>query len=216
MSIQTIIYISFLTIFYTVGFAQENCSLRKNQEGIKVHLCETEGSLFKTIKVSFEAKGSIKSYASGVLHIENYKSWQGSINHVKTLKQISGTELIYYAEIDAPWPIEQRDLIFHLKVTQNQLSKVLTVTLKEMPTYIPEKEGIIRIPSAESTLTVSPITKNHLKVEYILHVNPGGGIPAFIANMFAANSPWNTFKNFRQKLENGEFKIDYSLPIANY
>jgi len=205
-----------IATFISTTNAQDDCALRKNQEGIKVYLCETEGSPFKTIIVSFETKGSIKSYASGVLDINNYKSWQVSINHVKILKQISKTELIYYAEIDAPWPIEQRDLIFHLKVIQHPVSKKLTVTLKEMPSYMPEQEGIIRIPLAESTLTVTPITTNHLKVEYILQVNPGGDIPAFIANMFAANTPWQTFRNFRNKLESNEFDNNNVAEIINY
>ena len=210
--------LSFLIIAASISpsFAQDNCTLRKNQEGIKVYLCETEGSPFKTIKVSFEAKGSIKSYASGVLNINNYKSWQVNISNIKTLKQISKTELIYYSEIDIPWPIDHRDIIFHLTVNQDKKSKVLTIALNHLPTYIPEKEDIIRISLAESALTVTPISSNHLKVEYTLQVNPGGDIPAFIANMFAANTPWNTFYNFRNKLESNEFKIDNSLPIINY
>lgn len=214
MKIPFFIYI-FFTIWST-SQAQENCHLKKDQDGIKIYLCESEKSSFKTIKVAFEAKGTLKSYASGVLSIDGYKEWQNSILNIYPLKTINQLELIYYSEVDAPWPVSNRDLIFHLKMKQDANTKVLTVSLEQLPTFIPLKTGIIRIPEANSLLTVTPVDKNQLKVKYVIHVDPGGDIPAFIANMFAANTPWHTFSNFRRKLESGQFKEVDSLLIENY
>lgn len=206
----------FLFTICSTSQAQENCHLKKNQDGIKIYLCETEGSSFKTIKVSFKTKGNLKSYASGVLSIDGYKEWQNSILNIYTLKIINQLELIYYSEVDAPWPVSNRDLIFHLIMKQDSSTKILTVSLEQLPNYIPQKEGIIRIPRANSLLTVTPIDKNHLKVNYVIHVDPGGDIPAFIANIFSANTPWHTFSNFKHKLELGVFRELDSLSIENY
>lgn len=212
-----ILLIHFLLIsILSTSFGQENCSLRKDQDGIKVYLCETEESSFKTIKVQFEAKGTLKKYASGVLNMEGYKEWQNSILNIYMLARINELELIYYSEVDTPWPVSNRDLIFHLKMNQDSITKTLTVSLEQLPTYISPKEGIVRIPIANSLLTVTPIDSQHLKVNYVIHVDPGGEIPAFIANMFAANTPWTTFSNFRKKLESGEFEEIENLSIENY
>lgn len=210
-----LIYFFSLSIFISAK-AQEDCKLKKDQEGIKIYLCKKEGSSFKTIKVAFETKGTLKSYASGVLNIAGYKEWQNSILNIYTLENINDLELIYYSEVDAPWPVSNRDLIFHLKMDQDSITKSLTVSLKQLPLFIPAKEGIVRIPTANSLLTVIPIDSVHLQVNYVIHVDPGGDIPAFIANVFSTNTPWHTFNNFRIKLANDEFDEIENLPIENY
>ena len=103
--------------------------------------------------------------------------------------------------MDTPWPISHRDLVFHLKMWQDSTSQVLYVSLEQLPDYIPEKEGIVRIPEAKSLLSVTPINENRVSVSYIIHVDPGGEVPAFIANLFAAQTPWQTFKNYRDRLK---------------
>lgn len=216
MNIRLLLIYFFSLLIFISAKAQEDCKLKKDQEGIKIYLCKTEGSSFKTIKVAFETKGTLKSYASGVLNIAGYKEWQNSILNIYTLENINDLELIYYSEVDAPWPVSNRDLIFHLKMDQDSITKSLTVSLKQLPLFIPAKEGIVRIPTANSLLTVIPIDSAHLQVNYVIHVDPGGDIPAFIANVFSTNTPWHTFNNFRSKLANDEFDEIENLPIENY
>lgn len=188
-------------LFFSNGYAQEGCHLKKDSEEIKVFLCETEGSAFKTIKVQLEAETTLKEYAAGLLDIESYKYWQYNILDPHILKVINKKEVIYYSEVDTPWPISHRDLVFHLKMWQDSTSQVLYVSLEQLPDYIPEKEGIVRIPEAKSLLSVTPINENRVSVSYIIHVDPGGEVPAFIANLFAAQTPWQTFKNYRDRLK---------------
>jgi hypothetical protein len=42
---------------------------------------------------------------------------------------------------------------------------------------------------------------NLLHVEYILTVDPGGSIPAAIANNFVDRGPYETFKNLKELLK---------------
>ena len=188
-------------LFFSNGYAQEGCHLKKDSEAIKVFLCETEESAFKTIKVQLEAETTLKEYAAGLLDIESYKYWQYNILDPHILKVINKKEVIYYSEVDTPWPISHRDLVFHLKMWQDSTSQVLYVSLEQLPDYIPEKEGIVRIPEAKSLLSVTPINENRVSVSYIIHVDPGGEVPAFIANLFSAQTPWQTFKNYRDRLK---------------
>jgi len=207
---------SIFFLFFSDLKAQENCQIKKDKDGIKVYLCETEDSPFKTIKVDFEAKTTLKHYAAGILDIDNYKEWQYSVLDVYTLTQISNNELIYYGEIETPWPLSHRDVVFNLKISQNSNTKTLTITLKQLPNYIPHKTGIVRVPSAESKLTVTPIDELHVKVRYILQIDPGGDVPAFLANLFAAQTPWQTFYNYRSRLETSKFSQIEVPFVSNY
>ena len=90
------------------------------------------------------------------------------------------------------------------------------MTLEEIPDYIPTKEDIVRLPFAKSELTVTPITSTQVKVRYVLDVDPGGEVPAWLVNIFAANTPWNTYVNFRKLIKaQGENRIEVEF-IENY
>lgn len=215
-NMRTFILFVSLSFIAIVSKAQEGCALKKNAEGIKVYLCETEDSAFKTIKVEFEANTSLSEYAAGLLDVSTYKYWQYNIIEPTILKRINEKELIYYCEVDTPWPISNRDLIFHLKMDQDSVTKTLVITLTQLPGYIPEKEGIVRIPKAESILTVTPISETRVSVKYVLQVDPGGEVPAFLANMFAAQTPYQTYKNYRNRLESVQNDTVYLPFIKNF
>lgn len=196
--------------------AQENCDFKTSDGGIEVYLCETEDSPFKTISVNFTVNATLKEYASGVLDIANYPKWQSNILQPHVLEQKSENELIYYCEVDTPWPITHRDLIFKLNMKQDPTTKVIHATLTQLPNYLPEKEDIVRIPKANSTLTVTPLGKDRLKVNYTMHIDIGGYVPPFIVNLFATQTPWNTFNNYRNRLESGAVSGTGASFIQNY
>ena len=67
---------------------------------------------------------------------------------------------------------------------------------------------MVRIPKAIATLTVTPIDKTNVHVHYIIDVDPGGAIPAWVTNMFAAQAPWHTYNNLRERIiAQGEERI---------
>lgn len=198
------------------AFSQDDCDLKKNNEGIKVYLCENERHAFKTIIVEFEVPATLAQYAAKVLDVENYYHWQDRVRKQKIIKSISATEFYYYSQVDVPWPVADRDYIFHLKMEQDTLTKVITMSLKETPEFMPEKEGIIRVPYAESLLTLTPVDSERINVRYVLDIDPGGEVPAWLINMFAANTPYNTYHNFRQQIiEQGDKRQEVNF-IQNY
>jgi hypothetical protein len=181
-----------------------------------VYLCDSEISNFKTIVVDLEVPATLSQYAALVMDIESYHKWQYKAKGARLLDQVSQTELYYYLAIETPWPIDDRDMIWHLTMNQDSATKVIVVDLVEIPDYIPRVEGVVRIPKAKSTLTIKPIDKTHVHVHYIIDVDPGGTAPAWIVNMFAAQTPWNTYNNLRERIKSqGENRISVSY-IEDY
>lgn len=204
-------------IFYSLlsssqSFSQENCILRKDSEGVKVSLCQNGESNFKTIIVDLDVPATLAQYAALVLNIDNYFTWQYKVSEQKVLKQISKNELFYYSKVETPWPASNRDFIFHLKLEQEPNAKTLHMYLTAEPDYLPKKEGIVRVPFANSHLTVTPINAENVHVNYVLDIDPGGEVPAWIINMFAANAPWQTYVNFRNQIidqGNNRTEVDF-------
>ena len=198
------------------AYAQDNCDLRKDSEGVKVYLCTNNNSNFKTIIVELEVPATLAQYTALVLDVEQYQKWQSKVREQKILDYVSPTEFYYYSAVQTPWPTLDRDYVFHLKLIQDPVTKELRMTLEEIPDYIPTKEDIVRLPFAKSELTVTPITSTQVKVRYVLDVDPGGEVPAWLVNIFAANTPWNTYVNFRKLIKaQGENRIEVGF-IENY
>jgi len=188
------------SLFSLTARSQENCNLRRDGGGIKVYLCDSKLSDFKSIIVELDMPATLSQYAAHVFAIENYKFWHYKAIEPYLINQVSDTELYYYSEVEAPWPVDNRDFIFHINMSQDSITKVLTMSLTAMPDYLPKKEGVVRLSQGSAVLKVTPIDKNNLHVKYIIDLNPGGDIPAWIANMFAAKAPWETYNNFRNRI----------------
>ena len=193
---------SILILFFSAAnlFAQVECELKKDQDSIKVYSCNTNESKFKSIKASFEVNATAPQLAAMIMDIVGYNEWQYNTINAKILKRISKQELIYYVEVVAPWPVNNRDLIVHLKVEQDPVTKKMIFTANGIPDYIAVKDGITRVPMSKSKWIVVPVSPNKLKVEYSMNIDPSGSVPAWMMNMVSAEGPFESFSTLKNKI----------------
>jgi hypothetical protein len=196
---------SWIFIFFLflpmAGKTQSNCVLKKDKNNIKIYSCPTKESTFNTIRAEFEINTTVEKYISLVLDIENYKNWRYHETNHKLLKRISDNEIIYYNQINAPFPVSDRDMVSHLTISQDPQTKIVTLTTVSMPTYIPPVDGIVRVPKSKSIMILTPISESRLKASCIINVDPGGQIPAWVANTFSTQGPYEAFKKVIEEME---------------
>ncbi|HTJ48495.1 MAG TPA: START domain-containing protein [Cyclobacteriaceae bacterium] len=200
MALRSLLTLMLLSTF-SVLFAQTDCVLRKDEDSIKVYTCHNEGSKFKSIKSDFTINTTFSTLVSMVLNIDNYNQWQYNTVNPKILKRISDHEIIYYVEVEAPWPVSNRDMIIHLIVKQDPTTKTVTMTADSEPDYIPHKEGLVRVPMSKSTWTVKRLSSKKLEVHYAIKIDPGGSVPAWMVNMVCAEAPYVSFSNLKSKIK---------------
>lgn len=201
-----------LLLCFTGAFAQGKWDLRTEKDGIKVYTRPFENSKIKEVKVECSVQATLSQMVAVLLDIKSSPEW---IYHTKSctlIKQVSPSELYYYSEISLPWPAENRDFVAHLSVSQNQHNKVVTVDGPAVPGFVPHKDGIVRISSSSGKWVISPAGKNEIKIEYTLQVDPGGAIPAWLVNMFAAEGPTQIFTKLKLQIQKPAYK-DISLPF---
>lgn len=180
--------------------AQDNWKFRTEQNGIKVYSSQQESSAFNALRATFEADATLSQYAAAVLDIDQYKRWNSAVYNPYIVKRINESELVYYSEAKAPWPVQDRYVVLHLKVTQDPASKTLTIRLKNLPDVIPQKKGFIRIKEYHANITVTPLSSTRVKVEYVARIDPGGSIPAWIANLLMDELPVKSFTQLKARL----------------
>jgi hypothetical protein len=187
--------------------AQREWTLKKDADSVKVYTSHTEESAFKSIKAIFTVNTTMSQLASMVWNVERYDEWQYNTIVCKTLKKINEHEMIYYAEIEAPWPITNRDMVVRLKVSQNDSTKVLTIDTVSEPAFIPEDEDLVRVPMSKAQWIVAPAGENKVSVEYTIQIDPGGSVPAWMVNMVCVEAPYESFTKLRSKIATQTSKL---------
>lgn len=192
--------------------AQQNWQLSTETAGIKVFSSAVPDSKVKALKVECEFNATLSQLVAVLLDVKTCTEWVYHTRSCELLKQVSPSELYYYSEIDIPWPAENRDFVAHLIVKQDPETRVVNIDGPAVPGFVPVKKGIVRIDHSIGKWVITPIADHHVRVVYTLQVDPGGAIPAWLVNMFAAEGPTQSFKGLKLQLQ----KPAYQHPVLPF
>ena len=183
----------FLPAIYFHSEAQPGWQLNKNSNGIKVYTKASDSSSFKLIKVEGVFAGTWEKLYAILTDVDNHKQWVYNTKKSNLLKRISNLEVLYYIETSLPWPVENRDIAIRMIIHYDTRNNTYKVTTVGEPDAIPLKKGLVRVPYFNATWEVKPLENRQLAITYYLDVRPGGGIPAWVVNLFTTKGPYDTF-----------------------
>jgi hypothetical protein len=207
--INRIYYISFaLLLCYgsNSAFSQQKWTPSANEDGIQVFTRPGVNSKMKAVKVSSIFNATPTQVVAAILDVKTCNEWVYHSKINTLIRQLSPVDLIYYSRVEVPWPVEDRDYVVAIHTEQNPQTKVITITSPCVPGYVPEKKGIVRISHSVGQWTITPMGKNQTRAEYMLEVDPGGNIPAWLINLFATKGPTETFRNLKTHVQKDVYK----------
>ena len=175
--------------------------MKKDKNNIKVFTRKTKNFKVDEIKVECEYDGRISQLVAVLLDVNKHYEWVYKATKSQLLQKNSNTDLFIYTEIQAPWPFQNRDLIAHLKLTQNSSNKIISVEANGVNDFIPDKKHIVRVRYSRANWIITPLTNKKFKIEYRVQIDPGDGVPAWILNLFIANGPYDTFLKLREQIQ---------------
>ncbi|MFA6248622.1 MAG: START domain-containing protein [Mucilaginibacter sp.] len=206
----------FLLITANSLSAQTDWKLKANSDGIKVYSSDVAGSKFKALRVECNFQATLAQIVTILLDVKTCTEWVYHTKSITLLKQPSPSEIYYYSEVSLPWPTSNRDFVAHLIVSQDEGTKAVTVDGPAVNGLIPLKDGIIRVTNSKGKWVITPLGKDEIKVEYTLHVDPAGSLPAWLVNMVASEGPTQSFKKLKLQLKKPEYKNASLSFIKNY
>ena len=195
------ILILLCSLLQTTVKSQDGWTLKKDKNGIKVFSKKSDKFKFDQLKVECVLDGRISQLAAVLLDVNNQYQWVYKTRKSQLLKKEGAGEILYYSEIDCPWPFENRDLVVRMNIVQNTINKVMTIEAKNVNDLVPDKHNLVRIKYSNAIWTVTPISISQFKVEYRIEIDPGNGVPAWLMNLFASNAPYESFVNLREKMK---------------
>ncbi len=186
-------------------YCQDDWQLRKEKDGISVYTRETNESDFKEFRATTHLDFSLATFLNIMWDVSAYPDWVSDLKSSHTIERYDDTAQVYYAEIKVPFPFENRDAVYYNRFIYDSLSQQLTISIDCMNGYVEEKEDLFRMPFCQGEWKAKSVGQNRLEVTLQMLVDPGGNIPAWLANQFIADSPYNTLKNLRSFGKKGKY-----------
>lgn len=204
--LRTILSLFIILLSLNVAVAQKSWKLATKKEGIQIYTATVPDSKVNAIRVECSLNARPTQIVALLMDVESAPKWIYHTKSCKLIKRVSASELYYYSEVSVPWPVENRDFVAHLTVNQDAKTKMVTIDGPAVSGYVPVKSGIVRIENSKGKWIITPAGDGRVHVEYTLHADPGGAIPAWMVNMFATEGPLQIFRQLKLQLEKPEYK----------
>ncbi len=213
-----LVWIPLIFFFYLFeGYQKTNATqewtLERNIDSIYVYSREYYGSSFKEIRAETYVKSTLGGVAKLFDDISLFPKWINGCVNAYMIKRVNDNEGYTYSEIEAGWPVSNRDVITHYVRVQDTLNKSILISLSCANDLIPEKDGIVRVQALNGYTKIIPEKNGMVHIIHQLHVDPGGFIPGWLANFFVSDGPLYSFQKLRKLLSTSQYKYFTSKEI---
>lgn len=184
-----------------MGSAQYTWKLEKDNAGIKVYSSEMPGSSFKAVKVECTLQGNYQKLLAVLSNVSKFSEWIYRTEFTKMIRQSGPKEFTYYSLTNLPWPMANRDVVIRVQVKTDSMPRFMVIAGVDVPNELEEIPTRVRVKHYKAYWKVSMPTATTVKIFYILELDPGGSVPAWIANMFVDKGPYETFVKLAEQLK---------------
>jgi len=203
-TIRSVCRFAFLTVSFCVSglaWGQQDCSLKKQKNDLKVFTCETDSGRLKTLRAEFILEHTtFDELKEFMLNVSNYVNWQYNTIEAKVLDKPPDHSIVYRVVVEAPWPLSNREMITKLSIHFDSTARQLTITNHNIAFDFPRNKELVRVPFSDGIMLVRQLDTSSLKVFYSLRIDPGGNVPAWLVNIAMAEGPFYSFTKLKEKL----------------
>lgn len=184
------IAVSILSVI-SVAEAQQDWKFRKEKDGIKAYTRPVKGSSFDEFKVMM----TIPATKEAVLEkIKDYTIYEKLYTDARDVRNIRNDEDVFinYARAKTPIVAKDREAVYHNVVSRHgNLIKIAVSCVSDH--YTPNKK-YVQITKCDGTWELEDMGDGMVRVQQQVAMDPGGSIPAWVANRYVVNNPIESFQ----------------------
>lgn len=199
----------------------ETCTLRLKNDWLKIFTCPIPTSNF----LSFVGIATIDAPQHAVLSllfdIDAATEWVWKTREMRLLQELAEDNAqkdngrIVYQLVSAPWPISDREIITRSTGYMDPDTSEVFIKLECLPDYLPKNDKYVRVPLLEGAWNIIPLSEEQCRVVFRLHIEPGGEIPSWLANIAVIDTPYHTLNNMRDMVKKDKYKIPVDAPFVS-
>lgn len=189
-----------LLVFESPLLAQNEWTVLKVKDGIKLSSRHSPTSQFNDIRVEMDLPGNINQLEAILVDVGKYKEWSYATKVSRLVKSLGPGKFIYYTEIEVPWPATNRFFYANFELKKKLPERSLHVTAENIPNYEPIPKDLVQVPLTRGVWNITTVTNKTIHVDYILEMNPGGSLPVWVLNLFSTRGPMESFENIKKMM----------------
>jgi hypothetical protein len=202
--------------FFIVGVNAQGPSWRlaKETDDMKVYYRTVPESNINEVKITTTFNASMSTIVSVLTDVNDYPKWVYKASESNIVNRISPFEMNYYNKLDFPWPLSDRDIVVHSRISQDAKTKVVYSISEANSKLLPLKKDLVRMKEFKSKWTFTPKGASVLG-EYEFTSNPAGNIPTWMINLALDEGPVRTIQNFKKLILESKESSKNKLAILN-
>ncbi len=188
-----------LLLWLPASLQAQDWRLVREEQGIRIWLRPVVGSSYQAFRGETLMRTDLATLRALQEDVEASCAWIHSCREQRLLGY-QGAQAWTYTRFDTPWPVQARDSVMqissHLEPDGSLVRELLAV-----PQRLPPDDDYQRISAARGYWRMTPQPDGRVRVVYELHAEPGGRVPAWLAQSFVVDAPFNTLLNLRRAAE---------------
>ena len=129
------------------------------------------------------------------------KEWVDRLLQSRILETTSNGDQVLYQEYKAPWPAENRDLVFLSKLRFQKSTGVYILEQKSVNHPKAPKTIGVRAQIIKSSYTITPIKNGNTRLEVEILSDPKGDIPKWLVNAIQRSWPIKTLSSIKKQVK---------------
>lgn len=178
--------------------------VKQDEGGIQVRQQKT-GSPHETTNGVVEMATTLDALAAVLKDISACPRWVHGCVEGRLVKTLSPAERITYTVVDAPFPLENRDMYIDSVIRYNRSTSTLTITLTGKENYAPAAPGRTRVLGLRGSWVFQQASPGHVRVSYQIQLDPQAPFNG-PSNDHLVESVFNTLKNLRAVVQEPPYR----------
>ncbi|MAX66841.1 MAG: START domain-containing protein [Bacteriovoracaceae bacterium] len=200
-----------IILFFLISFScfakEENWVHLTRKNDIDVYSKKVKTSPIKFLRAQGIIQSSIENIVAILRNVENAVNWVPNLGERSYVKNISDTEAILYDISKMPWPVTDRDMVVHHKLSLSPDKKSLILSFHSVENELkPIQEGFVRAKIHRGKIIFTPKTKNTTYVSLTILVDPMGDIPKWVVNLLQVKLPYEFLMSLNKFAAKTSFK----------
>lgn len=176
----------------------------KNSNGVTVYVRKIEaepGRVEHQLKAEMEMTASLSAAVATLRDEKNLTSW---INRAVECYNFNIRDNHYwnnYIQFHIPWPLNNQDVVTGNILSQDSVTRKVTLHIYDDNSKLPPRNHVDRIPSFEGSWTITPRENGKIFLSYTIYAGQKPWLPWWAISVFVEYGVWKTLIDMRDVIE---------------
>ena len=193
-----------LVIFPLASQGQAGWKLKREKNGISIHVREHADSPLKEYKARAVIAHPIQQVSDFLSDLERHPEWVFRCTGLTIIEGQGEQKVRYHTTYDIPWPMKDRDLTVEAVITHHEGGKKIESLTEDIMLDYPVENGVIRMPGYREWVILEEIDPYNTLFIAEGYADPGGTVPPWLVNMFLVDGIYDSVIKTREILNNNK------------